>query len=592
MSTPMSKEQHKAEVAECAAWVGPRSESPTSIEAWAVETFGQPSPQRIVTRVLQEVIELVDVLDSDLDDAAKAAKAREELADVVICCMRWPEAREFFESDPHREFDEGDRRFGVDCSCAADRAANLLEVLASLIRFSPALDGVDAPTALQQIHRVRLVCSRIVLISMALRDDPENTLWADVTAKMVVNRGRKWVRKGDGTGQHVKDAAPDAAVLADARAVAAAAVFQQHTYDFEQLPPGETSPFVEHRKNHIDDVRRALAAPAVAPKPPELKPAARIDFAGSGVVNGVYHDGRRIFDDEGYVVDAAAFADAFGRTPLSAGVAERAAVLDAAAHDFAVANYERALAEAAERLAEKKAELAAMERADVYHDGLATERMWERDAALARAQAAERELSEKKAALAQMTELHSNLTKELADQYSKAERAGWVSPTRAKRTDEEITALKAEIVDLKLKLASTSGDGLRASFEANVAELHRADEIVGDLRREIVGLQERVAHAEQARDNAVTQRDAATARAKEKTKRAGAEIARLKREGAEGAEALERERAIRALIDRAYNRLLTDVATLRERVDGEGAHGTGYIIDELDRLRGGTRSDP
>ena len=49
---------------------------------------------------------------------------------------------------------------------------------------------------------------------------------------------------------------------------------------------------------------------------------------------------------------------------------------------------------------------------------------------------------------------------------------------------------------------------------------------------QIVWLQERVAHAELARDNALAMRDEAKAQAKEKGARAGDEIARLKQENA------------------------------------------------------------
>lgn len=50
---------------------------------------------------------------------------------------------------------------------------------------------------------------------------------------------------------------------------------------------------------------------------------------------------------------------------------------------------------------------------------------------------------------------------------------------------------------------------------------------------EIVWLQERVAHAELARDNALAMRDEAKQQAKEKGVRAGEEIARLKQENAQ-----------------------------------------------------------
>ena len=50
------------------------------------------------------------------------------------------------------------------------------------------------------------------------------------------------------------------------------------------------------------------------------------------------------------------------------------------------------------------------------------------------------------------------------------------------------------------------------------------------MEEQIVWLQERVAHAELARDNALAMRDEAKAQAKEKGARAGEEIARLKEE--------------------------------------------------------------
>lgn len=54
-----------------------------------------------------------------------------------------------------------------------------------------------------------------------------------------------------------------------------------------------------------------------------MGPAKRIDFAGSGVVNGVDMKGRRVFTSDGYVADAVAFKEVFGQTPEEAGISEQ-----------------------------------------------------------------------------------------------------------------------------------------------------------------------------------------------------------------------------------------------------------------------------
>lgn len=79
---------------------------------------------------------------------------------------------------------------------------------------------------------------------------------------------------------------------------------------------------------------------------------------------------------------------------------------------------------------------------------------------------------------------------------------------------------------------------------------------------EIVWLQERVAHAELARDNAIAMRDEAKQLSKEKSLRAGEEIARLKRENAQ---------------------MRFDIAGLRADLVAEKARGTRDVINA--RLR-------
>lgn len=67
------------------------------------------------------------------------------------------------------------------------------------------------------------------------------------------------------------------------------------------------------------------------------------------------------------------------------------------------------------------------------------------------------------------------------------------------------------------------------AVESPRALSHRA--LRAAAREKIVALQERVAHAERARDNAIASRDEAQQRSKEKGQRDGEEIARLKQEG-------------------------------------------------------------
>lgn len=75
---------------------------------------------------------------------------------------------------------------------------------------------------------------------------------------------------------------------------------------------------------------------------------------------------------------------------------------------------------------------------------------------------------------------------------------------------------------------------------------------------EIVWLQERVAHAELARDNALALRDEAKKLAKDKGLRAGEEIARLKQENAQ---------------------LRFEIAGLRADLVAEKARGTRDVIN-------------
>lgn len=55
-------------------------ETPSTIQQWCMDTFGNPTPVRIAVRANQEMAELL-VAAGD-DDMAKVA---EEAADVVIC---------------------------------------------------------------------------------------------------------------------------------------------------------------------------------------------------------------------------------------------------------------------------------------------------------------------------------------------------------------------------------------------------------------------------------------------------------------------------------------------------------------------------
>jgi hypothetical protein len=153
------------------------TETQQTISDWANATFGEvKSTRSILTRANCEMAELVHAVEC----GAPTEKIAAEIADVIIVLCRYSMV-----FGPHNSG-------GCSTLLIADDMLNSA-------RRTP--EGISRDS---YVHRV-------VWSLAAFAEDRGIDLSATIDAKMKINRGRKWISKGPGHGQHV--AAPPAFLL-------------------------------------------------------------------------------------------------------------------------------------------------------------------------------------------------------------------------------------------------------------------------------------------------------------------------------------------------------------------------------------------
>lgn len=164
-----------------------RAETVETISAWAVATFGNGATDKSVcARAGVELAELAAELHSP--NGARPDRIAAECADVYIVLARLASRREVDDRTltqwmGEEQFWQG-KRHDLGPLCA--EAHYWLYAL---------MNGYDTKRGLTGcLARVARICTLM-----------ERDLWAEVDAKMVINRARKWALDGAGHGQHVKE---------------------------------------------------------------------------------------------------------------------------------------------------------------------------------------------------------------------------------------------------------------------------------------------------------------------------------------------------------------------------------------------------
>lgn len=167
-------------------------ETVETIEAWAVPTFG-PSPNLLVplARAGMELAELITRCAAPVIDSNGVAL---EAADVGICLCR-PASMLKVKID-----------FNIPPPVYVGRpivpalAANgHLEMLMTRVAVtSPGMEPLSEPAAIGYLllifDKLHAVCATV-----------QANLGEAISAKMVINRARKWRSIGDGIGEHIKE---------------------------------------------------------------------------------------------------------------------------------------------------------------------------------------------------------------------------------------------------------------------------------------------------------------------------------------------------------------------------------------------------
>lgn len=157
-------------------------ETQKSISTWASATFGEVgSNALVVARANREMGELLSALAAD-DNHPQAA---EEAADVAIVLYRY--------------FDR----------CGETQPVNVFRPIEGVSNFSAAADANDhLAYALRLLGRkddsrdAILHCGAVLDRLAGIVERLGSNLQAEIDRKMAINRKRKWVLRGDGTGQH------------------------------------------------------------------------------------------------------------------------------------------------------------------------------------------------------------------------------------------------------------------------------------------------------------------------------------------------------------------------------------------------------
>ena len=169
------------------------TETQETINAWATETFGPPaSVFEIAVRANCEVAELLRVLSYDPECKIDRAAVEDEFADVTIClmhleavmCVKWGTnaANRFFANAL------------ADCTLLNRDFARLVDLLRPEVEWASG-EAQNKRYLVKSIERLLLSSAKAAGID----------LQAVIDAKMAVNRERRWVLKGNGTGQHVRE---------------------------------------------------------------------------------------------------------------------------------------------------------------------------------------------------------------------------------------------------------------------------------------------------------------------------------------------------------------------------------------------------
>lgn len=158
-------------------------ETQESVTAWAAETFGTPKSQlTILLRANEEMAELLQDVERDDREAVRL-----ELADVIIVLYRWAERERIDLFSYNRRASERWAR-----GPALELIAHMNRMLAATIESEvlgkhPTWYIPEFMWSAEEIARIYGV-----------------DILDAIDEKMAVNRSRKWVRRGDGCGEHVK----------------------------------------------------------------------------------------------------------------------------------------------------------------------------------------------------------------------------------------------------------------------------------------------------------------------------------------------------------------------------------------------------
>lgn len=149
------------------------SETQQTISEWALAAFGDVGSTRsILTRAACELAELVHAIECD----ASTDKIASEIADVIIVLCRYPDV--------------------FDYVAPANRPMRL--------HIDTAMWNLSGSMMTEHIGQQKRGVREVVDALVRIADFLGLNLPAAIDAKMQINRGRTWVSKGAGHGQHVE----------------------------------------------------------------------------------------------------------------------------------------------------------------------------------------------------------------------------------------------------------------------------------------------------------------------------------------------------------------------------------------------------
>lgn len=159
------------------------TETQETITAWGTETFGPTNTLRLVARANTEMAELL----AEVSSFARPDRIADECADVLIVLARAASL------------------MGVNVafeSVKREPTASVVERAAAMANSS--LSGVFACVAMGWMPEASAKLIDLWRDVEALMQKCKAIPARRVDAKMAVNRKRKWVLAGDGTGEHMR----------------------------------------------------------------------------------------------------------------------------------------------------------------------------------------------------------------------------------------------------------------------------------------------------------------------------------------------------------------------------------------------------